>query len=68
MTANKQRDGRIDEDPDDEDDEETTTAKAMRKLLTKRDKNAAYDSDEEKNPYASSVRLSSTIHSTVTII
>lgn len=57
MSANKQRDGHVDEDADDEDDEETSTAKAMRKLLTKRDKNAAYDSDEEKNPYASSVRL-----------
>lgn len=62
MSANKQRDGHVDDDADDEDDEETSTAKAMRKLLTKRDKNAVYDSDEEKNPYASSVRLSSTIY------
>lgn len=55
--ANKQRDGHIDESEDEEDEEHLTGAgKAMKKLVRKIDKNAGYDSDEEKNPYASSVR------------
>lgn len=45
------------EDSDDEDDEKLTGAgKAMKKMLKKSDKNGQYDnSDDEKNPYASSV-------------
>jgi len=44
------------EDSDDEDEEKLTGAgKAMKKMLKKSDKNGQYDnSDDEKNPYASS--------------
>ena len=38
----------------------TGAGKAMRKLMKKHEKNNAYDdSDDEKNPYASSVSLRS---------
>ncbi|KAG6854783.1 hypothetical protein C0991_001210 [Blastosporella zonata] len=55
-TANKQREAGVDES----DDEEplpgmTKQAKAMQKLIRSREGNDAYDSDEEENPYASSV-------------
>lgn len=33
-------------------------AKAMQRLIRNREGNEAYDSDEEKNPYASSVSCS----------
>lgn len=46
----------MDEDPSDDDEEHLTGAgKAMKKLVRKVEKNTAYDSDNEKNPYASSV-------------
>ena len=44
------------DDSDDEDDEELTKdGKAMKKLIRNLEKNTAYDSDDERNPYASSV-------------
>ncbi|KAG6821276.1 hypothetical protein H0H93_002386 [Arthromyces matolae] len=54
--ANKQREAGVDES----DDEipipgMTKQAKAMQKLIRNREGNDAYDSDEEENPYASSV-------------
>ncbi|KAG6900965.1 hypothetical protein C0993_004402 [Termitomyces sp. T159_Od127] len=54
--ANKQREAGVDES----DDETlvpgmTKQAKAMQKLIRNREGNDAYDSDEEENPYASSV-------------
>jgi hypothetical protein len=55
MSANKQRDVGID-DSDEEDQDPTLTGagKAIKKLMNKHEKNAAYESDEESNPYASS--------------
>ncbi|KAJ7095386.1 transcription initiation factor [Mycena belliarum] len=53
-TANKQRDGHIDESDDEELPGMTKQAKAMQKLIRTREGNDAYDSDDEKNPYASS--------------
>ncbi|KAI5120668.1 hypothetical protein M0805_006957 [Coniferiporia weirii] len=53
--ANKTREGHIDESDDDEDGDNLTGAgRAMKKLVRKIEKNAAYDSDENENPYASS--------------
>lgn len=41
---------------DDEEEEELTKdGKAMKKLIRNLEKNTAYDSDDERNPYASSV-------------
>ncbi|KAI0068757.1 hypothetical protein BV25DRAFT_1817668 [Artomyces pyxidatus] len=57
LAADKQRDGRADvgDDDDEEGDTKLTgAAKAMKKLVNKLDKNDAYDSDDEGNPYASS--------------
>jgi transcription initiation factor TFIIF subunit alpha len=56
MTANKQRDAGVDES-DDEDQDPTLTGagKAIKKLMSKHEKNDAYESDDESNPYASSV-------------
>ncbi|KAF7301703.1 Transcription initiation factor [Mycena indigotica] len=53
-SANKQRDGHIDESDDEDMPGMTKQAKAMQKLIRAREGNDAYDSDEEKNPYASS--------------
>jgi transcription initiation factor TFIIF subunit alpha len=54
--ANKQRDGYVDESDEEEGDGRLTKdGKAMKKLIRNLEKNNAYDSDEEKNPYASSV-------------
>ncbi|KAJ7433846.1 transcription initiation factor [Mycena galericulata] len=53
-TANKQRDGHIDESDDEELPGMSKQAKAMQKLIRTREGNDAYDSDDEKNPYASS--------------
>ncbi|KAJ7638814.1 transcription initiation factor [Roridomyces roridus] len=54
-TANKQRDGHVDESDDDEEmPGMSKQAKAMQKLIRTREGNDAYDSDEDKNPYASS--------------
>ncbi|KAI0254394.1 hypothetical protein BJV78DRAFT_1187535 [Lactifluus subvellereus] len=56
MSANKQRDGGIDVSDDEDNDPALTGAgKAIRKLMNKHEKNEAYESDEESNPYASSV-------------
>ncbi|KAH9999318.1 hypothetical protein BJV77DRAFT_976632 [Russula vinacea] len=56
MTANKQRDAGIDESDEEEQDSTLTGAgKAIKKLMSKHEKNEAYESDEESNPYASSV-------------
>ncbi|THV08555.1 Rap30/74 interaction domain-containing protein [Dendrothele bispora CBS 962.96] len=55
MNANKTREGYIDESEDeDESKPMSKQAKAMQKMLRSREGNDAYDSDEEKNPYASS--------------
>jgi len=54
-SANKQRDTGVDES--DEEIETPTTskqAKAMQKLIRNREDNEAYESDDEKNPYATS--------------
>jgi len=53
-TANKQRDGHVDESDDEELPGMSKQAKAMQKLIRTREGNEAYDSDDEKNPYASS--------------
>ncbi|KAF7352788.1 Transcription initiation factor IIF subunit alpha [Mycena venus] len=55
-SANKQRDGHIDESDDEEMPGMSKQAKAMQKLIRTREGNDAYDSDDEKNPYASSAR------------
>lgn len=57
-SANKHRDTGVDES-DEETEEPTTTkqAKAMQKLIRNREDNEAYESDDEKNPYATSVSL-----------
>ncbi|CAK5262723.1 unnamed protein product [Mycena citricolor] len=52
--ANKTREGNVDESDDEEMPGMTKQAKAMQKLIRNREGNDAYDSDEEKNPYASS--------------
>ena len=56
--ANKTREGYIDESDEEDDLNQLSGAgKAMRKLMKKLEKNNVYDdSDDEKNPYASSVR------------
>ncbi|KAI0314460.1 hypothetical protein OF83DRAFT_1205441 [Amylostereum chailletii] len=52
MSANKQRDGHIDADEDEDVDLKLTGAgKSMKKLVSKHEKNDAYDSDEEGDPY-----------------
>ena len=50
-------DGDVAEDTDDEDEQKLSVAgKQMQKMLKKNDKSGQYDdSDEDKNPYASSV-------------
>lgn len=54
--ANKQRDGYIDESEEDEDESQLSKdGKSLKKLMRKLEKNVAYESDEEQNPYASSV-------------
>ncbi|KAJ7068276.1 transcription initiation factor [Mycena amicta] len=53
-SANKQRDGHVDESDDEDMPGMSKQAKAMQKLIRTREGNDAYDSDEEKNPYASS--------------
>ncbi|EJD01511.1 uncharacterized protein FOMMEDRAFT_142112 [Fomitiporia mediterranea MF3/22] len=50
---NKNQEGYVSEDEEDADNL-TGTGKDIKKLVRKIEKNAAYDSDEEKNPYASS--------------
>ncbi|KAF8655264.1 hypothetical protein AX16_003165 [Volvariella volvacea WC 439] len=53
--ANKQRDGNtIESDEENETPTLSKQAKAMQKLIRNREGNDAYESDEEKNPYASS--------------
>lgn len=54
-TANKQRDGGVDESDEEELPGMSKQAKAMQKLIRNREGNDAYESDEEENPYASSV-------------
>lgn len=55
-TANKLRDGQLDDSDDDDTPGKTKQEKAMQKLIRSREGNDAYDSDEDnKNPYASSV-------------
>jgi transcription initiation factor TFIIF subunit alpha len=56
-SANKQVDGTIDQDEDEEEVELTRDGKKMKKLIRNLEKNNAYESDEEQNPYASSVSL-----------
>ncbi|EGO01890.1 hypothetical protein SERLA73DRAFT_177477 [Serpula lacrymans var. lacrymans S7.3] len=53
--ANKQREGYIDESEEEDDDTLLTKdGKNMKKLIRNLEKNTAYESDEERNPYASS--------------
>jgi hypothetical protein len=52
-TANRQRDGHIDESDDEDMPEITKQGKAIQKMIRNREGNEAYDSDDEKNPYAS---------------
>ncbi|KAG6378548.1 hypothetical protein JVT61DRAFT_12813 [Boletus reticuloceps] len=53
--ANKRREGYIDESEEEEDDSQLSKdGKSLKKLMRKLEKNVAYDSDEERNPYASS--------------
>ena len=53
-TANKLRDGHVDEDEEEEDEELTGAGKALKKLVKKTEKNEAYDSDDDdRDPYAS---------------
>lgn len=57
-TANKQKEAGLDAtDDEDETSPMSKQAKAMQKLIRSREGNDAYDSEEEKNPYASSVRF-----------
>lgn len=53
--ANKQREAGVDEDEEEGNTGMSKQAKAMQKLIRNREGNDAYESDEEKNPYASSV-------------
>ena len=56
MSANKQRDTGVDDsDEEDHDPALSGAGKAIKKLMSKHEKNEAYESDEESNPYASSV-------------
>ncbi len=58
-TANKLREGGVDESEEEDDDEAKLTGagKNLQKTLKKLEKGGGYeDSDDEKNPYASSVR------------
>lgn len=52
--ANKTNDGAIEGD-DDLFEDKPKTQKALEKMIKSREGNNAYESDEEKNPYASSV-------------
>ena len=53
--ANKQREGYVDESEEEEEDpSKRKGVKAMKKLIRNLEKNNAYESDEEGNPYASS--------------
>ncbi|KAI6047182.1 hypothetical protein EDC04DRAFT_2556516 [Pisolithus marmoratus] len=53
--ANKQREGYVDESEDEEGESQLTKdGKFLKKLVRKLDKNVAYESDEERDPYASS--------------
>ena len=55
-SANKQREGYVDESDDEEEPGKLTGyGKKMKKMILKHEKNDAYDSDDEKNPYADSV-------------
>lgn len=55
-SANKTREGYVDEsESEDGESQLTKDGKSLKKLMRKLEKNAAYDSDEERNPYASSV-------------
>jgi transcription initiation factor TFIIF subunit alpha len=55
-SANKTREGYVDEsESEDGETQLTKDGKSLKKLMRKLEKNAAYDSDEERNPYASSV-------------
>ncbi|KAG2754786.1 hypothetical protein P692DRAFT_20950278 [Suillus brevipes Sb2] len=54
-SANKTREGYVDEsESEDGETQLTKDGKSLKKLMRKLEKNAAYDSDEERNPYASS--------------
>lgn len=57
--ANKQNETGMDvEDDDDDDTPKNKQQKALEKMIKNREGNTAYDSDDDKNPYASSVRSS----------
>ncbi|KAG9317293.1 hypothetical protein JVU11DRAFT_1490 [Chiua virens] len=52
--ANKQREGYIDESDEEDESQLTKQGQSLKKLMRKLEKNVAYESDEEHNPYASS--------------
>ncbi|KAJ2931747.1 hypothetical protein H1R20_g5376, partial [Candolleomyces eurysporus] len=52
--ANKQNETGVDEDDEDDDTPKSRQAKALEKMIRDREGNNAYESDEDKNPYASS--------------
>ena len=57
--ANKQRDAGVDEDEEDDEEEDLAKVKAkrrMEKMIRNREGNDAYESDDDENPYLSSVR------------
>ncbi|KAF9485352.1 Rap30/74 interaction domain-containing protein [Pholiota conissans] len=55
QSANKQREAGVDESEEEDDGQpRNKQAKAMQKLIRDREGNEVYESDEEKNPYASS--------------
>lgn len=56
--ANKQRDTGVDDSDEKEEPTKSKQAKAMQKMIRNREGNEAYESDEDENPYASSVRAS----------
>ncbi len=53
--ANKTQEGYIDADEEEEGGTLSKDGKRYKKMLRNRDGNDAYDSEEEENPYASSV-------------
>ena len=56
-SANKQREGYVDESDEEDSAKLTKQGEAMKKLIRNREGNDVYDSDDEKNPYASSASI-----------
>ena len=51
------RDGYIDADDDEMPTKISKSAKRMQRMIRQREGNNAYESDDDENPYASSVRV-----------